>query len=255
VSASENQSPSFPGGDEQALIRRYKEANRKLQAMAKGLLKHQEDERRRIVNELHDEIAQILTGASLELRAAMRYPSQDKLVKRLESSIKAVEEVLERVSSLELDLRPMILDHFGLEPAVQWYTERRAGPAGLQAKFTSEPLDDRLDSEIETACFRVAQEAITNVTRHAYASNMGVELSKRGGELHVFIRDDGLGFEVGSARQKVIDAANGGLLRMESQVMLFGGGLEIKSQPDKGTEVHAWFPLERPGMPAEEMGA
>ncbi len=97
---------------------------------------------------------------------------------------------------------------------------------------------------IETACFRVAQEALTNVVRHAHARAVTVALRKRNGHLHLCVRDDGVGFDVAALRQQAVQGASLGLLSMEERATLVDGGLELKSAPGQGTEVHAWFPLK-----------
>ncbi len=105
-------------------------------------------------------------------------------------------------------------------------------------------MKQRLDLVVETECFRVAQEAVTNVLRHAQAKVMKVELRKESGRLHLRVCDDGIGFDVKVVREKVMRGASLGLLSMEERAALAGGGLEFKSTPGNGTEVHAWFPLK-----------
>jgi signal transduction histidine kinase len=97
---------------------------------------------------------------------------------------------------------------------------------------------------IETECFRVAQEALTNVVRHAQAKTVTVELRKEAGQLHLRVRDNGIGFDVGAVREQAMRGVSLGLLSMEERAALAGGGLEFRSAPKKGTEVHAWFPLK-----------
>jgi signal transduction histidine kinase len=126
---------------------------------------------------------------------------------------------------------------------MRWYTNRQASTAGLQAEFRADPMDSRLDPVIETACFRVAQEALTNVVRHAHARTVAVEMRKQDGHLHLYVRDDGVGFDVAALRQRAVLGASLGLLSMEERATLADGGLECKSAPGQGTEIHAWFPL------------
>jgi signal transduction histidine kinase len=229
-----------------ALEQREKErqrASQKLQALSHRLVEVQETERRQIARELHDEIGQSLTATELNLQAALRSPGAVSLERRLEDSIQAVERVLEQVHDLSLNLRPSMLDDLGLEPALRWYTHRQANLIGLRAEFIPASLEERLDPVIETECFRVAQEALTNVVRHAKAREVTVELSRRNGHLHLSVRDDGIGFEVSESRDEAVRGASLGLLSMEERASLAGGGFELNSQPGQGTEVHAWFPL------------
>lgn len=243
----------------QALEQRETERQRaaqKLQALSQRLVEVQESERRHIARELHDEIGQSLTIAEMNLHAALRCHATAAKQRRLQESIAAVERVLEQVHDLSLNLRPSILDDLGLEPALRWYTNRQASMTGLQADFKSASLQERLDIVIETECFRVAQEALTNVVRHAQARAVTVDLSQRNGHLHLRVRDDGVGFDVAALRSEAVQGASLGLLSMEERTALAGGGLEFSSAPGQGTEVHAWFPLRwqqtRPGDGANE---
>jgi signal transduction histidine kinase len=130
---------------------------------------------------------------------------------------------------------------------LRWYTHRQAALTGLHAEFSPASLENRLDLVIETECFRVAQEALTNVVRHAQASAVTVDLSRRNGHLHLRVRDDGVGFDFAALRSKAVQGASLGLLSMEERASLAGGGLELNSAPGQGTEVHAWFPLRWQG--------
>jgi signal transduction histidine kinase len=231
----------------QALEQRELERQRaghKLQVLSQRLVEVQETERRHIARELHDEIGQSLTAAEMNLQAALQSPDPDGLERRLEQSIQAVERVLEQVHDLSLNLRPSMLDDLGLEPALRWYTHRQSELTGMQAEFRADPLEDRLDPVIETECFRVAQEALTNVVRHARARTVKVELSRRDGHLHLKVRDNGVGFDVNALRREAVGGASLGLLSMEERASLAGGGLELNSAPGSGTEVHAWFPIK-----------
>jgi signal transduction histidine kinase len=230
----------------QALEERERErlrASQKLQVLSHRLVEVQEAERRHIARELHDEIGQSLTAAELNLQAALRAPASAKLEYQLEESIRAVERVLEQVHDLSLSLRPSMLDDLGLEPAIRWYANRQAGLTGMEVRFHADPLDERLDPVIETECFRVAQEALTNVVRHANAKAISIRLTRDNGHLHLTVRDDGVGFDVAGQRNQAVSGASLGLLSMEERASLAGGGLELTSTPGQGTEVHAWFPI------------
>jgi PAS domain S-box-containing protein len=218
-------------------------SNEKLQLLSRRLVESQETERRHIARELHDEVGQTLTVAEMNLQVLMQSPQAAPLGGRLKESLQAVERVLEQVRDLSLSLRPSMLDDLGLEPALRWYTSRQAALAGLEAEFRVDALADRLDPVVETACFRVAQEALTNVVRHAHARAVAVEMRNQGERLHLFVRDDGVGFDVAALREQAVLGASLGLLSMEERATLTDGGLECKSAPGQGTEIHAWFPL------------
>ena len=223
---------------------KLQESNDKLQFLSRRLVESQETERRHIARELHDEVGQTLTVAEMNLQAVVQSPHQAPVTRRLKESLQALERVHQQVRDLSLNLRPSMLDDLGLEPALRWYTSRQAALTGLHAEFQADASEDRLDSVIETACFRVAQEALTNVVRHARARSVSVALRKQNGHLHLFVRDDGVGFDVADLRQQAVHGASLGLLSMEERVTLVDGILELKSAPGQGTEVHAWFPLK-----------
>ena len=222
---------------------KLQESNDKLQLLSRRLVDSQETERRHIARELHDEVGQTLTVAELNLQKLVQSSRVGANRERLQESLKAVERVLEQVRDLSLSLRPSMLDDLGLEAALRWYTNRQASLVGLQAEFRADALEDRLDPVIETACFRVAQEALTNVVRHARAGAVAVELRNQDGHLHLYVRDDGAGFDVAALREQAVLGASLGLLSMEERATLAAGGFECKSIPGQGTEIHAWFPL------------
>jgi len=223
---------------------KLKEYSRKLQVLSRRLVAAQETERRNIARELHDEIGQALTVIQLNLQTMLLSPGAAALSPRLRDSLGVVDRVQQQVHDISLNLRPLILDDLGLEPALRWFTHKQAAMVGLKAQFDADPLKHRLNLVVETECFRVAQEALTNVMRHARAKTVSVELRKAAGQLHLYVRDDGLGFDVGAIREQALRGASLGLLSMEERAALAGGGLELKSTPGKGTEVHAWFPLK-----------
>ena len=225
---------------------KLKESRHRLQVLSRRLVEVQETERRHLARELHDEVGQALTVIEMNVQALLASPGADALVPRLKQSLEVVERVQEQVHDLSLNLRPSMLDDLGLEPALRWCAERQAALAGLQAEVRADPLAQRLDPMIETECYRVAQEALSNVVKHAKARTVTVELSKNDedGQLHLSVRDDGIGFDVAGLREQAVRGASLGLLSMEERATLAGGGLEYHSTPGQGTEVHAWFPLK-----------
>jgi signal transduction histidine kinase len=231
----------------QALERRELErrrTNQKLQLLSRRLVDIQESERRNIARELHDEVGQALTAAQITLQAAAANANPPQTEARLKTCSDLVQRVLEQVQDLSLNLRPSMLDDLGLESALRWYTNRQAELTGIQADFVSSPLTRRLDSMIETECFRVAQEALTNVARHAKAQSVIVELKNQDGQLQLSVRDDGIGFDVSAVREQAVRGGSLGVLSMEERAALAGGQLELISSPGTGTEVRACFPLK-----------
>lgn len=219
------------------------ESNRKLQALSRRLVETQERERRHIARELHDEIGQTLTLAQLNLQAALAQSESAAQRQRLEAGLTAVDRVLTQIHDISLNLRPSLLDDLGLAPALRWYTQRQAAVAGVETEFLAPDQMQRFSVQIETECFRIAQEALTNAMRHARAKKIQVELQVTENQLRLCIKDDGLGFEVSSRRAQAMRGASMGLLSMEERAELAGGQIEIISAPGQGTAIRAWLPL------------
>ena len=184
----------------------------------------------------------------INLQAAQRTPAA--LAAYLEDSISIVDRTLQQVRNLSLDLRPALLDDLGLVAALRWYVDRQAQRVGFTAQFAADPLEPRPRLDIETACFRVAQEALTNITRHAQAQQVRVELRQRDLELHLLIRDDGKGFDVRAVQERAAQGASAGLLGMQERVWLVGGQIDIESAPARGTEIRVRFSLRNSRQPS-----
>jgi PAS domain S-box-containing protein len=225
------------------------QANAQLHVLSRRLFQVQEDERRHLARELHDQIGQALTAAKIDLQAAQRLEERTAIVRRLDDIIAVIERLLQEARQLSLDLRPPLLDDLGLVPALRWCLDQQAQRADLRVEFFADPALERVDAAIETACFRVAQEALTNVVRHARAQTVSVELHRTPEALHLVVRDDGIGFDVMTAEQ----GASLGLLGMRERVALLAGEMDCKSAPGRGTEIHAFFPV-RTRPDAQEPG-
>src|SRR5439155_21042398 len=119
--------------------------------------------------------------------------------------------------------RPSMLDDLGLETTLRWYVDRHAQWAALDAEVIVESFESRIPQHLETVCFRVAQEALSNIARHAQAHAVRIKLSQREAAVHMLIRDDGIGFDVLNAQERAADGASIGLLGMEDRVLLAGG--------------------------------
>jgi PAS domain S-box-containing protein len=226
------------------LFAQVRAGHQRLQSLSRQLIQAQEAERRRIARELHDEIGQALALIKLNIRAVQQMARTLDLAPRLEQSLGIIEATLLRVRALALDLRPAMLDDLGLVAALRWYLDQQAQASGLVAELRAETNGHRLPSEIETVCFRVVQEALTNILRHAHAHRVQIEIEQSATTIQLVIQDDGAGFD---AQQKVIQGTHsrsGGLLGMHERVALAGGQLTIESAPASGTTIHVWIPLE-----------
>lgn len=218
------------------------QAKRRLQALSNRMLEIQEAERRHIARELHDEIGQALTAVKIHLNTAKRRVPAGAVV-HLDESIRVTELALAQVRELSLDLRPPQLDDLGLVSALRWQIDRQLGKVGIAVSFQLQADLPRLSNELETACFRVAQEAITNILRHASATEVEMHLTSEGDELLLTIVDDGKGFDMAAARQRALVGGSIGILGMEERILLLGGNLEMESAPAQGTRIRARFPL------------
>jgi signal transduction histidine kinase len=219
-------------------------AHQRLQMLNHRLLEAQETERHHLARELHDEMGQALTFLRIQLEEIDIAAMDASLSNRLKESTALIVKILDQVRNLSLDLRPLILDDLGLAAAVRWYVSRKSQITGFAVNFQSDLDNVQLPAEIETACFRVAQEAVTNILRHSGAKHVSLDLSKRNGEILFSIRDDGIGFDVEKAHKRSLKGESLGLLGMRERISLLGGQLEIESVPSCGTEVRVRVPLQ-----------
>ncbi len=207
----------------------------------------QEAERRRIARELHDEIGQALTGLKFTLEMVHRQPAKNVQTKLHEAQA-VINELIARVHNLSLELRPAMLDDLGLLPTLLWYLERYTSRTGVHVVFRhAAGLERRFSPEIETAAYRIVQEALTNVARHAHVAQATVVLWVGRASLCVQIEDSGTGFE---PQRLQVAGSTGGLNGMRERALMLGGRLTVDSAPGAGTRVMAELPLD---TPAEEV--
>ena len=213
-----------------------------LQTLSRRLVEVQEGERRHIARELHDEVGQVLTAVKINLQALRRQLATTPYAPRLDENIDSVQRALGQVRNLSLDLRPSILDDLGLSAALEWYIHRLSQMAGLKPELHLPTDAPRWAPTIEITCFRVAQEALTNIMRHAHARHIWIELRYSPVEMCLCVRDDGQGFEPAAARLRATRSGTSvGLLSMAERVALAGGHLEIESTPGHGARVQVTF--------------
>jgi PAS domain S-box-containing protein len=213
-----------------------------LGALSQRLLEVQETERRYLARELHDELGQLLTATKLTFQAVQRGRPSGAGSRKLREGLALLDQCLQQVRSLSLELRPSLLDDLGLGPALRWYIDRYAQRAGLAVSLDNRLGDRRLATEVETICFRVAQEALTNVARHAGARKVEVMLARQEGFVELVVSDDGSGFAVDEARARAAAGGSLGLLGMEERVSLAGGDLRVQSGPGEGTVIRVRLP-------------
>jgi PAS domain S-box-containing protein len=215
-------------------------ATAQLQSLSRRLLEIQESERRAIARELYDEAGQVLTSLSLRLGMLERDESCPvALAERIHDLKQTVADVMEELHRLAVDLRPASLDRVGLKPALEQYIENFRRQTGLSAELVTMELgDERLPAESETTFYRVVQEALTNVARHAQAQHVGVIIGRRDDRVVAIIEDDGIGFDLAEVQRR--DRL--GLLGMRERLEMLGGTLTIETSLGAGTTIFAEAP-------------
>jgi PAS domain S-box-containing protein len=227
------------------LFQQVSSSSERLQSLAHKLVEIQEKERYAIARELHDEAGQALSSMKLSLGKLESDPDCPAHVRRRLKDLKVLADgVLEELHRLAMDLRPVALDHLGLVAAVEQLAHNMSSD-WLSVRFKAVGFDGkRLSQEVETAVYRIVQEALTNVARHAHAANVGILLERSGGRLKVFVEDDGVGFEA-----ELLDQTERlGLVGMRERAEMFGGMLTIESSAGGGTSVIVEVPVDDPDL-------
>ena len=241
----------------QQLERRVEERTRELEGLYKKLrereewrgellrkvISAQEDERRRIARELHDETSQTLSALAIGLETALaRYPSDVSRARLVDAKALAVRTINE-LHRIIYDLRPSVLDDLGLLSAIRWYAERQLESRGISVRCEFASSETRLAPETETALFRVVQEAVTNIAKHAQADTVLIQCAERDGMLTIEIEDDGQGFDPSTLPPPAARERGLGLLGMRERVELLGGTLILDSAPGQGARIAVSVPL------------
>lgn len=213
--------------------------------LARSVWRVQEDERRRLARELHDGIGQNLTALRHRLEslaAAVNFPPN--LGPGLCTAIELCSTALEETRSLSRLLRPQILDDLGLEPALQWLLRSVAESSAVNIEVEIQIQGVAIDGELATLVFRLVQEGLNNMGKHAAAHNAVVRLTRRGSNLQLLIVDDGKGCDAERALKSASTGQSTGLASMRERVLLFGGHLQFRSSVGEGTQLRVTLPLE-----------
>lgn len=221
---------------------RMAEARRQL---LQQLVTAQEDERRRISRELHDQMGQHLAAIVLLVNSLKDFPQLETATNtRFEQLEEVAHQISREVDTLAWELRPTVLDDLGLHAALGNHLEKWSKRSGVPVDFHSTGLADRrLPPQMETAIYRLAQEALTNIIKHAQATNVGFILERRGNQVSVIIDDDGCGFDVEALLATPAGERRMGVLGMQERTTLVGGTLNIESTPGAGTTIFVHIPL------------
>lgn len=217
-------------------LRQYAE---RLRALSAQLAEVAEAERQRLARELHDQVGQNLTALGINLnivRTQMPEEIGDAIRSRIDDSLSLVEQTTEHIRDVMADLRPLVLDDYGLVAGLHWCGEQFARRTGIAVAVEGEELVPRLAARVESALFRITQEALTNVAKHAQASNVMVTLQVQGEILRLVITDDGIGFDPAHLTEP--GGGHGwGLLTMTERAEAVGGRCQIESVPGHGVQV------------------
>jgi PAS domain S-box-containing protein len=211
----------------------------RLKGLSSRLLEAQEVERRWLARELHDEIGQLLTALLLHLDICLRAPAES-VHSKLDEVMKISRDLMARVRKMSLDLRPTMLDDLGILHPLLWHIENFFSRTGIAIHFKHSGVEGRFPRDAETAIYRIVQESLNNVARHAGVEEAWVTLSADAETLNAQIEDLGTGFEPSQVRA---DGTSAGLAAMHERAALLGGKLTLESAPGKGTRVTASLPL------------
>ena len=227
------------------LMDSLKKHEQDLQMLSSQIIKAQEEERKRISRELHDEASQALIAAKINLDVIKKsLPSSlEDVTARLVETSSILVRTLENLRRLSYDLRPSMLDDLGLIPTLRWYAESYAKRLGIPINFKIAPPDKRLDFEIETVIYRIVQEALTNIAKYAQAKEINISLEKKGSRLITMVEDDGKGFKLKRSVSGENYSQGSGILGMKERVYNLGGTFHIESKQGRGTKLLVEIPL------------
>src|SRR5262249_15803923 len=220
--------------------RRLAESEGRLRTLSAQLMTAQEEERRSIARDLHDEMGQVVTAMTLDLQRAAQATDRDKKGDLIGRALHGAEHLLDRIHEIAARVRPSLLDDLGLKDAVQSYLsdyEHRTGVA-VRTELVFERGD--VPAVVSENAYRILQEALRNVAKHAQAKEVTVALHVAAASVALTVRDDGVGFTPGA-----VDGKRLGLLGMRERAELLDGTFAVESQPAKGTEVQVTMPLDK----------
>lgn len=221
------------------------ESAQQSRALGLHIIRAQEEERRRLAREIHDGPTQLLNSVVLRIDVCQRFFDSD--LQRLKDELQQLKELvrlsLQDVRKIIFDLRPMALDDLGVVPALRTFLKDYQARTGIETDFSVFGNDRRYDPAFEIAIFRIVQEGLTNVYKHAGAARVWVKVETAGGrEIKVQVKDDGAGFDPAEVKPGVA-GSKFGLVAMRERVELLGGSMEIQSAPGQGTKLNFNFPL------------
>ena len=219
-----------------------RESKERLRSLADYLQSVRENERTAIAREIHDELGQALTGLNIDLSwLAKKVPENEKvLLDKIRAMSEMTTQTIRTVQRISTDLRPGLLDDLGLVAAIEWQTEEFKNRTGIRCTLTIDPEDITIDDRRSTSLFRILQETLTNVTRHAQSTQVYVSLQEKDRGLELMVKDNGTGI----SEEHVFDPKSLGLIGIRERAYQWGGEVKINGSPGKGTTVVVRMPIE-----------
>ena len=214
-----------------------------LRHLSASIVEAREEERRRIARELHDELGQQLSWLKMEMASLDPDAPRQVLYERIAVMLTMLDETMASTRSIASDLRPLMLDDLGLNAAIEWLARESARRMGIEVTVRQDETDPPVDSRTATTIYRTVQEALTNVARHARATDVSIEIRRHDDQLVVSVQDNGVGFPLSAVRK----AGSFGLLGLRERAYMMGGQLEIDNPPGCGARVTVRIPLPEPG--------
>ncbi len=218
------------------------------------IIETQENERRRISRELHDEIGQALTAIKFNLDMIEKDLPQNLpvLKERLGETKSLSSQTLIAMRQLSMDLRPTMLDELGLIPTLRWYIQNFSNRMNIHSHFEAIGFNEKLPAQIETALYRIIQEALNNIAKHAGADHIEISLEKRDSNIYAYVIDNGKGFDLERVLHPESPERGFGIIGMQERVSLLGGHIDIQSEPGLGTQIRIEVPCPKTGRENEE---
>ena len=213
--------------------------------LLRRVISSQDERCQRISRDLHDEISQSLVALALDMEAQLVRDAgvSEASAARLEKFHQRLLDILQEINRIILDLRPTLLEDLGLLPALEWLAHQRLETAGVQVRVDSRPPHLRLPKHLEISLYRIGQEAINNIAKHAQATTVRIELARMGDEISLTVQDDGRGFDLDDVLANADDRIGLGIFGMKERARLIGGRFAIQSQPGHGAQISVIVPL------------
>jgi PAS domain S-box-containing protein len=231
--------------DRKSIEDKLKKSYEKLQELSRHLEKVREEERTNVAREIHDELGQALTALRMDTSwLSKKLPGdQESLVEKTQSMIKMINDTIHTVKKISSKLRPSVLDHFGLAAAIEWQAKEFQTRSGIHCKVTVDPEEISLDKNCSTAIFRILQEALTNVARHAGATKVKISLKQNSDRIILTISDNGKGI----TKEQTSKPKSYGLMGVRERINSLKGDITIDGTPNKGTKIKVVIPLDNMG--------